>query len=210
MEIQNQLQVNTIEKIAKLHEDVNACMQTALVKAIEIGELLTEQRAASKHGEWEPWVESNLPFSSRTARNYMKLFKNKEALQEATSIKNAYKLLESPKTETVSDLKELVIDKEFSELLPPLPDWKLEILESLIIEHGCMNPICVWNNTILDGHQRYRICKKHNIPFETVEIKSVSDRDDAVIWMIENQLNRKNLSEDEEHELMTKRGITWN
>ena len=197
MEIQNQLQVNTIEKIAKLHGDVNACMQTALVKAIEIGELLTEQRAASNHGEWEPWVEVNLPFSSRTARNYMKLFKNKEALQETTSIKNAYKLLESPKTETVSDLKELVIDKEFSELLPPLKDAEFTGLERSIVESGCYDPICVWDNIILDGHQRYRICKKHGIPFETVEIESVSNRHEAVIWIIGQQLGRKNLTKNE-------------
>ena len=42
-------------------------------KAIELGGLLAEQKETLSHGEFTPWIEANLPFTDRTARNYMRL-----------------------------------------------------------------------------------------------------------------------------------------
>lgn len=49
---------------------------------------------------------------------------------------------------------------------------------------------------LLDGHNRYYICKENEprIPFETTEI-IVSDRTEAKIWIIKNQIGRRNLNE---------------
>ena len=90
---------------------------------------------------------------------------------------------------------ELIIDKEFSTILPPLKDYEFKLLEESILKFGILSPLCVWNCILLDGHARYEIAKRHNLPFKICEVKSVNDRDDATIWIIENQLCRRNLSE---------------
>jgi hypothetical protein len=49
-----------------------------------------------------------------------------------------------------------------------------------------------WPRVLIDGHNRYEICTRLGIEFETVEIEFDS-RDDAKIWIIENQFGRRNL-----------------
>jgi hypothetical protein len=49
-------------------------------------------------------------------------------------------------------------------------------------------------NGLLDGHNRYELCTKHNIPYRTVEV-SLPDMHAAKSWMIDNQLGRRNLTE---------------
>jgi hypothetical protein len=87
-----------LEEIRQLHEDL---LTTTLDKAIRIGELLTEQKASLKHGEWLPWIEENLPFDRATAANYMRLFDRREELKCKTvlHLTDAYKLLAPPPTE---------------------------------------------------------------------------------------------------------------
>ena len=46
---------------------------------------------------------------------------------------------------------------------------------------------------IIDGHNRYEICQKHNIDYETKEIE-FDTRDDAILWIIDNQGARRNSS----------------
>ena len=51
----------------------------------------------------------------------------------------------------------------------------------------------VWNNTLIDGHNRYQIAKCHGLDFTTTDMQ-FNSRDDAIIWIIKNQLGRRNLS----------------
>jgi len=85
------------------------------------------------------------------------------------------------------------IDPEFKKLIPPLQDDEFQQLEENILSEGCRDPLIVWGNILIDGHNRYDICKKHNIPFRTAE-REFETRDDAVIWIIKNQFGRRNLS----------------
>ena len=56
----------------------------------------------------------------------------------------------------------LTIDPEFEAKCPPLTEDELSQLEENIIEEGIViTPIIVWNNTIVDGHNRYKIIQKH-------------------------------------------------
>jgi hypothetical protein len=87
----------------------------------------------------------------------------------------------------------LLIDAEFDGLLPPLADDEYAGLERNILEWGCTDPIVAWNNTILDGHARYEICVKHSIDY-LVRDKEMGSRDEAMVWIIDQQLGRKNLS----------------
>ena len=96
------------------------------------------------------------------------------------------------------------VKEEFRNLIPPLSEAELRELEQSILAEGCRDPLMVWNGTIVDGHHRYDICTKHNIPFDTREIEFESE-DAAKLWIIGNQLARRNLPEWARFELVEKR-----
>lgn len=94
---------------------------------------------------------------------------------------------------TIVDLK---IDPELRELIPPLTDGEYASLKESIRKDGCREPLTIWKgqNIILDGHNRYEICRDLKVPFNTVEIE-LPDLTAAKIWMIRNQKGRRNLAE---------------
>ncbi len=85
------------------------------------------------------------------------------------------------------------IDKEFESLIPRLTDEEFSQLEKNIIEDGCRDALVLWEDILVDGHNRYRICQKHGIPFNTVQ-KDFANRDKAREWIILNQFGRRNLT----------------
>ncbi len=97
---------NRIEEIKQLHTTVLQQVKQTLEIAIRIGELLIEQKHELEHGQFVPWLKSNLPFSVKTAQNYMKVYRNREELKNetVTFLGDAYKLLESPKPMTEKSL----------------------------------------------------------------------------------------------------------
>ncbi len=94
-----EIEVSRTRKIVQLHQEIGTHLRTSLVKAIEIGRLLTEQKEALPHGEFGRWVERNLPFTDRTARNYMRLHEERDRLKTETvsDLEEAYRLLRQPK-----------------------------------------------------------------------------------------------------------------
>lgn len=84
------------------------------------------------------------------------------------------------------------IDVEFQSLIPPLTYEEKKMLEESILSEGCRDAIVVWNDTIIDGHNRYEICTKHGIPFETVS-REFENRNEVIEWIIKNQFGRRNL-----------------
>jgi len=86
----------------------------------------------------------------------------------------------------------LKIDPEFKAICRKLTDDEFSILQQDIIDNGCRDAIATWDEIIVDGHNRYKICQKGDIPFKTIEM-SFDDRDDAKLWIINNQLGRRNL-----------------
>ena len=90
-------------------------------------------------------------------------------------------------------LAKTTIDPEFRDIIPPLMDEERRMLEDSIVANGCETPLTVWNNTIVDGHNRYDICQEHGIPFAIME-KEFENRDEALMWMISTQLGRRNLT----------------
>ena len=97
----------------------------------------------------------------------------------------------------------LIIDPEFRDLIPPLNEEELKLLEASIVADGCESPLIVWNGVIVDGHNRYAVCRKHEIPF-AIQEKDFSSRDDAMLWMLRNQLGRRNLNSYQRVELVLK------
>ncbi|MCE5294303.1 MAG: hypothetical protein LLF94_06785 [Chlamydiales bacterium] len=61
------------------------------------------------------------------------------------------------------------------------------------LEEGCREAIILCNGFIIDDHNRYSICSKHNLPFKAVE-KQFEAKNDVCIWMIQNQFARCNLT----------------
>lgn len=84
------------------------------------------------------------------------------------------------------------IDPEFQSLIPPLTDDEYQRLEKSILAEGVRECIITWDDTIIDGHNRYRICQKYNINCPNKERKFES-RDAAKLWIISSQLSRRNL-----------------
>lgn len=87
----------------------------------------------------------------------------------------------------------LTIDSEFQSLIPPLSGDEYDRLEKSILIEGVRDPIITWNDTIIDGHNRYHICQEHGIGFKTAH-REFESRDAAKIWIIENQFARRNLT----------------
>jgi hypothetical protein len=61
-----------------------------------------------------------------------------------------------------------------------------------------------WPRILIDGHNRYEICNRLNIPFDVTELEFES-RDEAKVWMIDNQKGRRNLTDGWKFELQQKR-----
>ena len=98
---------------------------------------------------------------------------------------------------------ELKIDPELRDLIPPLSEEEHRMLEDSIVRDGCDTPLIVWNGTIVDGHNRYDICRKHGIPFSCKD-RSFADKEAAMFWMLEHQLARRNLNSYQRSELALK------
>ena len=99
------------------------------------------------------------------------------------------------------DLRALTIDPEFRDLIPSPSDEERALLEDSIVANGCESPLFIWNGVIVDGHNRYEICQKHSIPFAVVE-KDFVNRDAALLWIIQTQLGRRNLTSYQKSELV--------
>ena len=90
-------------------------------------------------------------------------------------------------------MQEIIVDEEFRLLLPTLDKVTFESLEKNILAHGVRDPLVVWNDILIDGYNRYKICTMHNLPFTTISMEFHS-RDEAQNWIIENQISRRNLT----------------
>ena len=88
---------------------------------------------------------------------------------------------------------EIIIDEEFRILLPQLDEETFRLLEENILEYGCRDPLVLWNGILIDGYNRYKICKHHDIPFRMVNMEFDS-REEVLIWIISNQVSRRNLT----------------
>lgn len=89
-------------------------------------------------------------------------------------------------------MNDLQIDNEFQSLIPPLSPEEYAALESNLLDEGCRDALVVWGDILVDGHNRYRICKVHGIPFQTIN-REFENRQGAIEWIIRNQFGRRNL-----------------
>lgn len=95
----------------------------------------------------------------------------------------------------------ITVDPDFHAAIPPLSQEERAQLEQNIIESGgARDPLSVWRDNghmiLLDGHHRYEICSRLNLPFQVSPLEFKS-KDDALDWIDRNQLGRRNLGPDQ-------------
>jgi DNA modification methylase len=101
----------------------------------------------------------------------------------------------------------LKIKNEFKELIPPLSIDEFKQLETNVLEEGIRDRIITWNGFIIDGHNRYEIAQKWDLDFE-VEERHFDNENDVILWMIDNQNGRRNLTDGWKYKLeQIKKGI---
>lgn len=89
----------------------------------------------------------------------------------------------------------LQIDPEFESKIPPLTeDEYQQLAENIISEGVVLMPLIVWNGTIVDGHNRYKIVQEHPEIIFAVHEKDFDNRYEALVWICNNQLGRRNLT----------------
>ena len=102
-------------------------------------------------------------------------------------------------------LQNLRIDPEFESKIPPLTAEERSQLEANILEEGrLLNPLIVWKNIIVDGHNRFEILKEHPEIEYTVLEKEFAGREEAIVWICKNQLGRRNLTPEQRRYLVGK------
>lgn len=102
----------------------------------------------------------------------------------------------------------LTFDPTLKSLIPPLSSEEAANLEASIAAHGCREPLVVWkgHDVIVDGHNRYDICTRLGLPYQTVPM-TFDSREDVIEFMLANQLGRRNLTDIARADL---RGLRFN
>ena len=90
---------------------------------------------------------------------------------------------------------DIVVNEELKAYIDPLTAEELEALERSILEEGCRDALVLWGDMLVDGHNRYGICRKHGLPFQTVQNTRFQSLEDVHLWMIDQHLGRRSISE---------------
>lgn len=87
------------------------------------------------------------------------------------------------------------IDEGLKAYIDPLTPDEHEALERSILAEGCRDALVLWGDLLIDGHNRYGICLKHGLPFNTVQATQFKNMDDVHLWMIDQHLGRRSVSD---------------
>lgn len=103
----------------------------------------------------------------------------------------------------------ITVIPELEALIPPLNFDEAEQLEANLIKNGCREALLIWTTTkstvnpltedstltyvLVDGHNRFRICKKNKIDFQ-IHLVSYKNMEEVREFMIDNQIGRRNLT----------------
>ena len=92
-------------------------------------------------------------------------------------------------------LLNITINEELRAFIDPLTAIEQAALERSLLAEGCRDALVLWGEVLIDGHNRYEICRRHDIPFKTVQNSSFESLDDVMLWMIDNHLARRSVSD---------------
>jgi hypothetical protein len=89
----------------------------------------------------------------------------------------------------------IVVNEELKAYIDPLTPDEYDALERSILAEGCRDALVLWGDLLVDGHNRYGICQKHGLPFQTVQSKLFQTMEDVHLWMIDQHLGRRSVSD---------------
>jgi len=90
---------------------------------------------------------------------------------------------------------DIVVNEELKAYIDPLTPEEHESLERSLLAEGCRDALVLWGNVLVDGHNRYGICQKHGLPFQTVQNPRFQSIEDVHLWMIDQHLGRRSVSD---------------
>ncbi|MES2887746.1 MAG: plasmid replication/partition related protein [Pseudomonadota bacterium] len=90
---------------------------------------------------------------------------------------------------------DLVVNEELKACIDPLTADEEQALERSLLAEGCRDALVLWGDVLVDGHNRYRICRQHGLPFQTVQNPRFQCLADVQLWMIDQHLGRRSLSD---------------
>ncbi|MBI3382281.1 MAG: plasmid replication/partition related protein [Aquabacterium sp.] len=85
--------------------------------------------------------------------------------------------------------------EELRVYIDPLTPEEHDALERSILAEGCRDALVLWGDVLVDGHNRYGICQKHGVPFNTIQNPTFKSMDDVHLWMIDQHLGRRSVSD---------------
>jgi hypothetical protein len=89
----------------------------------------------------------------------------------------------------------IVINEELKAYIDPLTADEHAALERSILAEGCRDALVLWGDVLVDGHNRYGICQQHGLPFQTVQNTRFQSIEDVHLWMIDQHLGRRSVSD---------------
>jgi len=89
----------------------------------------------------------------------------------------------------------ITVNEELKAYIDPLTPDEHAALERSIVTEGCRDALVLWGDTLVDGHNRYGICQKHGLPFQTVQNTRFQSMEDVHLWMIDQHLGRRSVSD---------------
>ncbi|MDH1427862.1 plasmid replication/partition related protein [Comamonas aquatica] len=91
--------------------------------------------------------------------------------------------------------EEIVVLPELKAYIDPLTPDEYDALERSILDEGCRDALVLWGNVLVDGHNRFGICQKHGLPFQTIQNERFQNMEDIHLWMIDQHLGRRSVSD---------------
>jgi len=95
----------------------------------------------------------------------------------------------------------VLIDREICSLLRPHTEEEYRGLRVELMANGCNQEFIAWfdgkNYILLDGHTRREICISERIPIKGYIVMNFPNKQQAMQWVIDHQLARRNLTKEE-------------
>jgi hypothetical protein len=90
---------------------------------------------------------------------------------------------------------QITVNEELRAYIDPLTPDEHAALERSILAEGCRDALVLWGDVLVDGHNRYGICQKLGLPFQTVQNTRFKTMEDVHLWMIDQHLGRRSVSD---------------
>jgi hypothetical protein len=89
----------------------------------------------------------------------------------------------------------ITVNEDLKAYIDPLTPEEYQALERSLLAEGCRDALVLWGDVLVDGHNRYGICQKHGLPFQTVQNTRFQSMEDVHLWMIDQHLGRRSVSD---------------